>query len=157
MWEELRRELGEVLAGSDGASLIAELVFDQTAATANLIRCLRLGLLAGEDPHVADVKRAVREYQLERVRLDSLFMLDFSHMRTPKHPCTDDAQLDALFNDLYKAAERDLQRGFDEIALRRSRELQRDSDQSEARRSILHVIQTEKPKRTRKSGRGTPR
>jgi len=114
MWEELRRELGEVLAGSDGASLIAELVFDQTAATANLIRCLRLGLLAGEDPHVAHVKRAVREYQLERVRLDSLFMLDLSHMRAHKHPYTDCAQPD----DLYEAAERELQRGFDEINLR---------------------------------------
>ena len=152
MWEELKRELGEFLAGSDGASLIAELVFDQTAATANLIRCLRLGLLAGEDPHVADVKRAVREYQLERVRLDSLFMLDLSHMRTPKHPAPT-----TLNSTLCSTIFTRRQRGFDEIALRRSRELQRDSDQSEARRSILHVIQTEKPKRTRKSGRGTPR
>ena len=76
MLEELKRELGEYLAGSDGAELALSLAFDQTAATANLVRCVRLALLAGVDADA--VKRRVRTYLVERARADSMFAMSLT-------------------------------------------------------------------------------
>ena len=70
--DDLKREVDEYMASSDGAQIAASLVGDQFAATVNLIRCVRLAMLAGADGDY--LLLMVRVYQLERAAADAAFV-----------------------------------------------------------------------------------
>ena len=70
--DDLKREVDEYMASSDGTQIATSLVGDQVAATVNLIRCVRLAMLAGADGDY--LLRMVRVYQLERAAADAAFV-----------------------------------------------------------------------------------